>query len=317
VRSEPDLPHVFTLEQALRAGLAVKQAEGRVASGRWHRLRRGCYCRTATWERATPEQRHVLMAAAVQLSRPVTPLVFSHVSAAAFWALPVPRRLLGTVVGTVDPAEGLTPRHDRYLLRQVAALPEVHRRLHRGLPVTSPARTVADCLRHLDAFDAVPIADAAIRRGLCTRDEVAAIVAAQRGWPYVAAATASLELVDARRESPLESRSAVVMHRHDIPTPQPQVVVLDGSGVFVARTDFAWLGQGVVGEADGRGKYRDGDAVDAFDAEKDRQARLEALGLIVVRWNSRQLVGDPPVLVARLRAALARGRGARFTGRAA
>jgi hypothetical protein len=160
-----------------------------------------------------------------------------------------------------------------------------------GLHVTSPSRTVADCLRHQDAFDAVPIADAAVRLGLCTAEQVAAVLALQESWPYATAGRMSLGLVDGRRESPLESRSAVVMHRHDIPAPVPQVTILDDRGRFVARSDFTWLERGVVGEADGRGKYLDGDAVDTFDAEKDRQARLEALGLIVVRWNARQLVG--------------------------
>jgi hypothetical protein len=317
VHSDPQLPAVFTLEQALRTGLTAKQVERRVATQRWHRLRRGCFCRQDVWDGATPERRHVLLATAVYLcSSPPQP-TFSHVTAASLWGLPVPRRLLDTVVVTADPAQGVRPRHDRYLQRQVAALPPAHLASRHRLVVTSPARTVADCLRHLDAFDAVPIADAAVRLPLCTVEEIAAVLAGQASWPYAAVGRASLALTDGRRESPLESRSAVVMHRHDIPAPRPQVVILDTGGAFVARPDFTWLEHGVVGEADGRGKYRDADGVDAFDAEKERQARLEALGLVVVRWNSRQLAGDFPVMVARLRAALARGQGARFTGRAA
>jgi very-short-patch-repair endonuclease len=96
------------------------------------------------------------------------------------------------------------------------------------------------------------------------------------------------------------------------------VKIYDQRGRFVARVDFAWLGRGVVGEADGRAKYvADGDPVAAFDAEKERQRRLEALGLVVVRWGWRHLEGNPPPLVERLREALTRGDAARFTGRAA
>jgi very-short-patch-repair endonuclease len=108
------------------------------------------------------------------------------------------------------------------------------------------------------------------------------------------------------------------MHRYDLPPPEPQVTIHDRNGRFVAKVDFAWLRRGVVGEADGRAKYADGDdPIVVFDAEKDRHARLEAIGLAVVRWNARHLFGDPPVLIERLRAALEAGDGRRFKGRAA
>jgi hypothetical protein len=198
----------------------------------------------------------------------------------------------------------------------VAALPDEDLQVVRGLAVTSPARTLADCLRLLPAEDAVPLVDAALRRGASTRAEVEAVLARQYTWPFAGVAAASLALVDPRRESALESRSAVVMHRHAIPAPEPQVRILDTRGRQVARVDFAWLRWGVVGEADGRVKYS-GDAARAIEEEKDRQARLEALGLVVVRWGARHLHGDLPELVRRLRAALAAGDPERFRGRAA
>jgi very-short-patch-repair endonuclease len=85
----------------------------------------------------------------------------------------------------------------------------------------------------------------------------------------------------------------------------------------VGRVDFAWLEQGVVGEADGRVKYADRNAVRVIEAEKERQARLEALGLVVVRWGWRDLEGATPPMVERVREALERGDPARFRGRAA
>jgi hypothetical protein len=91
----------------------------------------------------------------------------------------------------------------------------------------------------------------------------------------------------------------------------------DERGRFVGRVDFAWLEDGVVGEADGRLKYTDGDAVRVIEAEKERQARLEALGLVVVRWGWRDLEGTPPRMIERVREALERGDVRRFRGRAA
>ena len=106
------------------------------------------------------------------------------------------------------------------------------------------------------------------------------------------------------------------MHRSGLPRPECQVEIRDRRNHLAGRVDFAWIEHGVVGEADGRVKYGDRPA-EVVEAEKERQARLEALGLVVVRWNAKQLLGDAPVMVARLRAALAAGDGSRFTGRAA
>jgi len=107
-----------------------------------------------------------------------------------------------------------------------------------------------------------------------------------------------------------------VMHRYDVPRPAVQVRILDERGRFVGRPDFVWLEHAVVGEADGLGKY-DGDAGTVVADERARQARLQALGLIVVRWTEQQLHGDPPLLVQQLRAALAAGDGRSFRGRVA
>jgi hypothetical protein len=98
------------------------------------------------------------------------------------------------------------------------------------------------------------------------------------------------------------------MHQCGIPGPLCQVDVRDESGRFLGRTDVAWPEFGVLGEADGRKKYGTDaiEAFDAFEAEKDRQAAIESLALVVVRWGWRHLVGEPPLMVTRLRSALAR-----------
>ena len=317
VRPDPLLPPVFTFDQAVRAGMSPEQVRRRVSAGRWHRLRPGVYCTSPAWSSADDRLRHEWEAAAVTAAmRRPRPVAFSHTTAAAMIDLPVPRRLLSSVHLTVRPGSG-TARRDDGVHRHVAGLPRGHVVLLRSLPVTSPARTVADCLRQLDAADAVALADAAVRAGLTTAEAVRDVLRQQAGWPFVQGAGLSLALVDGRRESSLESRSAVVMHRASLPAPEPQVSIHDERGRFVARVDFAWLEHGVVGEADGRIKYRDGDVVRVIEAEKERQSRLEALGLVVVRWGWRDLQGPEPRMVERVREALQRGDAARFRGRAA
>ena len=63
-----------------------------------------------------------------------------------------------------------------------------------------------------------------------------------------------IDFADPRAESPLESVSRVTMLRAGLPTPDLQVEIIDESG-WVATCDFGWREFGVVGEADGAGKY--------------------------------------------------------------
>jgi hypothetical protein len=137
------------------------------------------------------------------------------------------------------------------------------------------------------------LADAALRAGRVTPAELAAAVA-RHGWPRSAAATDLLTLLDGRRDSVLESQSAVVMHQHGLQKPAEQVRIVDDRDRFVGRVDFLWLDHGVVGEADGLVKYSGEDSSRVVAAERAREARLRALGLVVVRWTAAMLYGDPP-----------------------
>ena len=100
-----------------------------------------------------------------------------------------------------------------------------------------------------------------------------------------------------------------------LPTPIPQVDVSDrATGEFIGRVDLLWRALRVVGEADGRGKYRgefDGDTseravADRLIAADVRADRLREVGLGVVRWGTRDLRA-PLALVQRIRHAEPRG----------
>jgi hypothetical protein len=304
VREDPDLPIVFDHAHARRAGMTRHQITHRVRSGRWHRLRRGVFCTASTWRDASSERRAALVGMAVVLLHAGdAPFALSHASAAALHGLPVPTD--GPAWITVAAGHGASTHLDHLLRQEVAALPATHLTRLRGWPVTTPARTAADCLRHLPPETSVAVADAALRAGLVTAEALSSVLAWQVSWPLASRGRVALGLVDGRRESALESRSAVVMHRFGLPDPLCQVDVRDESGRFLGRADFAWPEFGVIGEADGRAKYGP-NPVQAFEAEKDRQAAIETLGYVVVRWGWAHLVGDPPPMITRLRAALAR-----------
>lgn len=169
--------------------------------------------------------------------------------------------------------------------------------------MTSPARTIVDCAREFGGGVACVMADAGLRSGLLTAERLDTAINDCSGWPFVRHAQGLAEFADGRSESALESASRWEMRVHLIPTPKLQQSIADEGGRFLGRVDFYWDEYGVVGEADGAGKYRT--RADLL-REKHREERLGDAGLVTVRW------GWPGVYAfestqARLRRAFMRG----------
>lgn len=335
--TDPDLPLVFSRADALRAGLSRHQIAGRVGTGRWTRLRQGRYTVTARHSRLDARQQHLVAVAALLSCRPPED-VASHLSAAAAlgWALP----LDGAGRPTLTSPSGTGPTRGRAdLVVQVAGLGErdvVELRRDVGghalsLRCTTAARTLADLLRHLPVPDSVAIADDALRRGEVDASRVAAVLRQQQAWPYAARSAAAMALIDPRRETWLESYSFVQLAQAGLPLPEPQVCVHDERGRFVGRVDGWWDDVAVALEPDGRGKYLIGlgdlpaDLEHAADdvahhvrrvllRQQERQARLEDLGVVVVRWSTHEAVRTPQVVAARAARARERGDRRTFTG---
>lgn len=76
-----------------------------------------------------------------------------------------------------------------------------------------------------------------------------------------------------------------------MPAPELQVNIFDHRGSWVARSDFGWLGHGVLGEFDGRIKYlgTPDQVATAVMKEKRREAKLRDLGWTVARWGMSDL----------------------------
>lgn len=101
-------------------------------------------------------------------------------------------------------------------------------------------------------------ADAGLRTGLVTIDDLGSEVAAVATWPHSSRASSMLRFADARRESVGESRCGVALAMAGIDV-TPQVEIADERGTFVARVDFLVKGTKVVVEFDGKVKYATGD----------------------------------------------------------
>lgn len=99
-----------------------------------------------------------------------------------------------------------------------------------------------------------------------------------------------MRFADGRSGSVGESLSRVVLAELGLAPSTLQFEVRTTNGAFVARTDFAWEQQRVVGEFDGRVKYgrllRPGqDPGEAVFEEKRREDTIRDEGWQVVRWT--------------------------------
>jgi hypothetical protein len=179
---------------------------------------------------------------------------FGHLTAAreyGWWLPPVPADL--PVFATILHADPRPRRAGLLVCRQPVPFAVVERG---GLPFTTPAESLLACARDLHLLDLVVLLDAALHLGTCDRDEIARVAASRRrGAPMLRRA---LAWADGRSESPWETLLRILHLVCEVPV-EPQFVLLDGQGGFVARGDLRLLGTTALHEYDGathREKHR-------------------------------------------------------------
>jgi len=140
--------------------------------------------------------------------------------------------------------------------------------------------------------------DSALRNG-ASNDALRELAGRMQRWPGTAGLGEALAACSALSGSPLESYSRGLMIRRGIPDPTlQQRFVVHGRRYYA---DFAWPDVGVIGEADGAGKYAEESAI---HDEKRRQGALQSLGLVVLRWGWHEVRREPEAWLRGLRSAL-------------
>jgi hypothetical protein len=214
----------------------------------WHSVRRGVWVPSSRWASLRAGQRYeALVHATVLQCRTPEEVVVAGPSAAALWGLPRIEPWPDHVVvldaeATMGASRFIRPRHGAPVVPMVL----------RGVRVTPVPRTLADLGSAGTLETAVAAADAALRRRLCTLDdltrEVAALPAGSKGRRK---ARLMVDLADGRSGSTGESLSRVQMFRANLPRPRLQTEFSDAQG-RIGFVDFEW--QGLIGEFDGRVK---------------------------------------------------------------
>lgn len=220
----------------------------------------------------------------------------SHDTAAQLWGLPL--------VG--EPASWVTVPRDRSRV----AIPgwQVRRAdlgaddvvVIEGLRATTPLQTVLDLTMVLPLGAAVATADAALREGQCSLEELRSVLGRRLGRG-AGRPRAVADMVDRSAESVLESLLRVILAQAGL-RPRSQFEVRDG-GRVVARLDFAFPEVRLAVEADGFAHHADRAS---FRRDRERTNELERLGWRVLRFTWEDVHRRPDHVVALVRACLTR-----------
>ncbi len=296
---------VFLRHEALSSGYDDKTIARMVRAQVWHRVRHGAYCFGDVWSMSSVEERHLILARAVLRTTP-GPVVLSHTTALLVHGIAVWGADLTRV--HVTRLDGGAGRRERDVEHHVGRCGEVDVTTREGLPVVVASRAVIEAATVLSLEAALVSADSALHRLTCDPDELRRMFEKMNHWPGSQRIHVMLHHMDGRSESPGETRSRFMFWRQGLPVPELQFQIFEG-GELLAITDFAWHGQRVFGEFDGRSKYGrllrpHETAGDAVFREKRREDRVRSLtGYTFVRLTWQDLA-HPARTAARFRQAL-------------
>lgn len=271
---------VITFRQLELAGLSRTAIASRARRDLLHRQYRGVYL----FGHPTPLPGAIELAAALACGEGA---LVSHRSAAALYGIAAAAG--GGVQVTVvrrscRSREGLR-------VHNVERLDDRDRRFPRGIPATSPARTLVDFAHQAtpDVLEAA-IAEAYALR-LVTEAELEQAIERARNRPGVAALRAELRREGGPRLTRREAERRMLKLLRDARLPQP----LTNTKVAGFEVDFLWPEQRLIVEFDG---YRFHGHRAAFERDRRRDQVHAAAGYTVIRVTWRQLTEEPLSVVA-------------------
>ena len=192
---------IVTTAELTAAGFSGTRIRTVTRRGGLHRVGRGVYAngpRAREILAIADGKRLLQLAAAVAVRGPGA--VVSHESAAYLHSIDLLASPEAATL-TCPPGRGWTASPGVRL--HSARLPAEHITTRARLPVTTPARTVADLARTLSFRAAVVTADSALHRKLVTKPELTAVLLTCPRWRGARQAADVIDFADGRAESPL------------------------------------------------------------------------------------------------------------------
>lgn len=280
-----EIAHILISSRRLSdEGWSSRTLRSAIDDRRLHRVRRGWYVEHARWMNLRPESRHRAEVLAAALSSAGSEPIFSHVSAAVLWGLPL-YRLRPERVHVLTPPDQRHSTHD--ILRHEGALPDSDVVEIDGIRCTSLGRTVFDVIRTVTPEAALAAADAALALlggdpwdyDEAAADALLGELLLRTQWPGargIRQARRIIELADGRAQLPLESVTRYRLHQLGFARPRLQVPIERG-GDARYWMDIAIDQSQTFIECDGLDKYLDADlrgnrsSDDVVLAEKARE----------------------------------------------
>jgi very-short-patch-repair endonuclease len=265
---------VITTGQLLGAGLLPSGITDRACAGRLHRIHRGVYA--VGQPRLSDHGRW--MAAVLACGEGA---VLSHQSAAELWGIsrrdrrPMKgggRGEAGRVDVTVPGTAGKR-RRSGISLHRSSTLTASDCTRRDGIPVTKPARTLADL------------------RPVLSEPHFAA---ALREAEFLGLAVGESFVAD-RARTDLEQEFLALCRRHRLPEPAVNVKV------DRFEVDFLWANERLIVEVDG---WESHSTRSAFEEDRARDARLKVIDYEVLRFTWRQIKSDPAAVAGTTRSLL-------------
>ena len=277
---------VVSRSQLLAMGIGVGAIQTRVRKHYLHRLHRGVY---AVGHLAlVPLAREMAAVLACGLTAAI-----SHRSSAVVWYL-LPAIDDADIDVTVMTRKG---RRAGLRIHQTGRLSPQDIRHLRGLPVTTPSRTIIDLAECVTDRELERAVHEAITRRLVNARRLRAELDQYRGRRGISRLK---QLLDNDGPSTLtrseaEERFLALVRSAGLPAPEVNVLVQGH------RVDFLWRDQGLVVEVDG---FQFHSTREAFERDRRRDAELQRAGLRVLRVTWRQVVDSPYATLANLVGAL-------------
>ena len=311
----------FRRADALAVGYTDRDLQQARRTQQIVRLRHGSYAPADAYARASPGERHLVLAGAV-ISAQRQPVALTGPSAAvlhghAVWGHDLEQVHLVRLDGASGRREAGVVHH-RMTKDIVDALCSVG-----GFVAVNPARALWEVAVMSDLESAVITADSALHGDPAMLPDLRGFADSFAHRPGSRTARLALRLADPATESPGESIVRVKCYRFGIPRPVAQYVVRASDGREVGRCDYCWPQYRHLGEFDGKVKYaallRPGeDPSDVVFREKQREDALRAAGYGMSRWTWADLDRvRVATTMARLKEALARSRRLYVRGRSA
>jgi very-short-patch-repair endonuclease len=223
--------------------------------------------------------------------------VLSHRSAAVLWKMLPEARSRRRSVPTMDVIVTKGDRErPRIRIRRIRTLKPKEMTLLKGIPITTPSRTIYDLASTTTPRRLEQAFAEALERKMTTPDKVRLLMKDHPRGPGTRRLRAMLSHGKPKRtHSEAEERFLSLLRKAQLTMPAVNEVILG------YEVDFLWRNARLVVEIDG---YEYHSSRRAFEGDRRRDAVLAAAGLRVVRITWRQLVNEPEALLVRLVQAL-------------